>query len=306
MLKLRTPLVALLASISLLFLALLPAKADQTCLRKDYVIGICEIRIDDPLRPGGPGGGGGGTTAPRQCQYEGAPVPCEHDGRRWISSRAAWCKVAAPQPPKSDPVWQNQASGVILDCQLRGTTGFGPFFRVWSPSAEERPDPAVLARQAVASMGLEAIHIGIVPRSMEHSRRAFGWVGMKVWMWAENPDSTTWGPKTATANLGAHSVTATAKVSKVVWDMGDGNTVTCRAPGTSWSQHKARDNRPSPDCGYVYEREAPTDDGYPVTATSHWEVAWEGMGESGTITFTLQRSVHLMIGEIQVLNGKAR
>lgn len=281
------------------------AEGDVVCGRED-LYGRCEVIIIGPGLPGTEPQPGPSPTKPATCQLDGEAIPCVKDGRTWRPSYSAWCKLADPQPPKTDSLWQGQTSGAILDCQHPFTTAQGPFFKIWSPGAEERPDPAVLARQAVASMNLKAIDIGIVPRTMEDYPRSFGWVGMKVWMWAENPDATTWGPKTATASLGSYSVSATARVSHVTWDMGDGSTVTCRTPGTSWSRYKARDDRSSPDCGYVYEREAPTDAGYPVTATSHWQVTWQGMGESGTIEFTLDRTVHVMIGEIQVLSGGPR
>ena len=58
-----------------------------------------------------------------------------------------------------------------------------------------------------------------------------GLVGLPVWMWAQHPDSTTWGPVTRTATAAGFTVTATAKVTKVVWAMGDGETVVCRSPG---------------------------------------------------------------------------
>jgi len=55
----------------------------------------------------------------------------------------------------------------------------------------------------------------------------------------------------ATAAAGAVSVTAVAKPVAVVWEMGDGGTVTCTGPGTPFPVG-ADPKSASPDCGYTY------------------------------------------------------
>jgi hypothetical protein len=40
---------------------------------------------------------------------------------------------------------------------------------------------------------------------------------------------------------------------------------------------------------------------YTVTATAHWTVAWSGMGQSGEIPMTLDRSTTIRIGEAQAV-----
>ncbi|KJY29904.1 ATP/GTP-binding protein, partial [Streptomyces sp. NRRL S-444] len=41
---------------------------------------------------------------------------------------------------------------------------------------------------------------------------------------------------------------------------------------------------------------------YPVTATTTWDIAWSGAGQTGTITTTRQSTTSLAVGELQVLN----
>jgi hypothetical protein len=58
----------------------------------------------------------------------------------------------------------------------------------------------------------------------------------------------TFGPQILTASAGGVSITATAKVDRVVWDMGDGTSVTCTTPGTVYQDRFGFDM--SPDCGH--------------------------------------------------------
>ncbi|WP_203751856.1 PKD domain-containing protein [Cellulomonas chitinilytica] len=163
----------------------------------------------------------------------------------------------------------------------------------WSATAPvPPPDPAVLAREAVSEMALQAIRVGIAPSAEDG---AVGLVGMPNWMWIDRPDQQTFGPITRTASTGGWSVTATARVASVSWDMGDGQIVTCRGAGTPYSPDAGRSS--SPDCGHTYTAQGQ----YAVQATSHWVVTWAGIGRTGTIRLDLRESVPVTIGEVQVL-----
>ena len=162
-------------------------------------------------------------------------MPCSSDDGWWSQSQQAYCEAASPQPPLSDPVWGGRTEGQIYECTRPGAA-FGvvaPVFLIWlaQPPAGAPPDPRVLAQQAVATMNLKAVSIGIVP---EPAPGRVGLVGMPVWMWDTNPGPSTWGPITKTASAGGYTVTATAKATKVVWSMGDGEVVVCRTPGTPY------------------------------------------------------------------------
>jgi hypothetical protein len=103
------------------------------------------------------------------------------------------------------------------------------------------------------------------------------------------------------------SITATAKPTKVRWEMGDGETVTCSSGGTPW-RSGAAPKAASPTCGHVYRRSSAGASGQAFTlrATVTWAVSWVGGGTSGTVpamTTTSQAAVR--VTESQAINGGA-
>jgi hypothetical protein len=167
---------------------------------------------------------------------------------------------------------------------------------VWlaEPPPQETVDPAALAQRAVDSMTLLGPDIA--------SPRAAGkyTVGVPMWMWV-NQSATTYGPNTASASAGGITVTATAKVSKIVWKMGDGASVTCNGSGTPYTSSEGMAE--SPTCGHVYSKtSASTQSGkFPVTATSTWTINWQGGGQAGQLTEVRQTNVQVAVGEVQVV-----
>jgi len=129
----------------------------------------------------------------------------------------------------------------------------------------------------------------------EPTAGSVGLVGVPNWMWVSEPDEQTYGPITRSASAGGFTVTATARVQRVVWDMGDGQTVVCTGPGTPYADRYGMAS--SPDCGHKYTRQGR----YTVQATSYWVITWAGIGQAGTITMDLSQSAPLTIGEVQVL-----
>ncbi|KMS74306.1 ATP/GTP-binding protein [Streptomyces viridochromogenes] len=162
---------------------------------------------------------------------------------------------------------------------------------------QQQANPEELAQQAVDSMTLLGPDININPKP-----GGKGLVGMPVWM-AVDESQTTWGPNTASASAGGVTVTATAKVSKVVWSMGDGNSVTCTNPGTVYQ--KSFGLKKSPDCGHVYTQPSSDVAGgrYKVTATSTWVINWQGGGANGQLTEVRNSSVAVTIVESQAVNS---
>ena len=133
---------------------------------------------------------------------------------------------------------------------------------------------------------------GIVP---EDRAGSVGIVWMPSWMWVQDPGQSTWGPVTRSASAGGFTVTATARVERVVWAMGDGATVTCNGPGTVYQDSFGR--RSSPSCGHTYTRQGT----HRVSATSYWTVRWAGVGQSGTIPVDFTQETTITMGEAQVL-----
>ncbi len=234
------------------------------------------------------------SSQPRACAYGSIPMPCQNSEFGWWSdSKTCYVQLANPQPPQTAPAWDGRTEGAIYECSLPRSGGFGGLLYVfWSATAPSGPDPRVLAQEAIATMNLRPVSIGIVPEDIPGS---VGLVGMPVWMWATSPDQQSWGPITRTASAGGVTVTATATVGRVRWQMGDGSVVVCTDPGTVYEDRFGKSD--SPTCGHTYQRQGT----YTVSAESQWSVAWSGMGQSGTIPITLSDSTTITIGELQVL-----
>lgn len=188
--------------------------------------------------------------------------------------------------------------GRVFDCLTPSGAGSGGLswgsYAFWAPSdpTAGQVDPEVLAQRAVDQMNLRAGALGATPLP---GPGAASVVGLPTWLWVQSPDPHTWGPVQRTVAAGGVSVTATARVSHVVYQMGDGGSVSCSSPGTPWTPDAGEAD--SPDCGYRYQ--APGQ--FTVTATSHWVVDWSGAWQSGRIEFQLVSDRQITVTEIQVL-----
>lgn len=292
------------------------AQASTECQRTDPATGLCIVWIEVPGSPGDPGDPGDDgpedTGSGRSCWWDGrpqnihkpppGPVPCSSEYGYWSNGYNCYIRLIDPQPPAGDPSWQGHqpGDGAVYQCYQHY-----PDLLIWIWSADPPPDsgsgptPREVAQLAIDDMDLAAIHIGIAPKPVDGS---VGLVGMPVWMWAAGPGEHTWGPITASASAGGITVTATARVHKVTWDMGDGNKVACMSAGTPYKA--VYGDRKSPDCGHVYTKSSSSkpDHKFTVTATSDWIVEWEGAGQTGTIRLNgLVREAQIAVGEAQVL-----
>ncbi|MFJ9380511.1 ATP/GTP-binding protein [Streptomyces sp. NPDC101455] len=211
-----------------------------------------------------------------------------------------------PQPPASDPTWDGHKPGdgaiytrVCLSDALGAAAGAQIVPQVfWAAEAPAvNVDPEQLAREAVDRMLLTGPNIAS-PRTAGQYL-----VGVPMWMWV-NESPTTYGPNTASASLAGVTVTATAKVKKINWSLGDGSTVTCSGPGTEYAATYGKEV--SPTCGHTYSRTSASQTGgkYALTATATWTVNWQvvgGAGEAGQFTETRQSQTQVAIGELQVV-----
>ena len=107
---------------------------------------------------------------PKKCvsSYSGKEVPCRDGSSWWSNDRDCYVSLADPQPPKSDPQWEGHKTGAIYECYSPGIVGtrMYTFWSATSPAGPAAPpDPRVLALQAIATMRLRAIGIGIVPEA---------------------------------------------------------------------------------------------------------------------------------------------
>lgn len=237
----------------------------------------------------------------RICTYGVEEIPCTYQDRAWNGS--CYVKLSDPQPPKSEAIWEGREDGLIVDCfpyacvfqqdqDNLPRSDCEPPRQQWLPSLPGTVDPELLAREAIDTMQLQPIEIGIVP---DDTPDAIGYLGAPAWFWAKEPADNTYGPITASANAGGTGVTATATVDHIEWDLGDGTTLTCDGPGTPYEDRFGVAD--SPDCGHRFE----TQGARTVTATAHWTVDWTGGGQEGTIPLELTAETQIRIGELQVL-----
>ncbi|MGW7715536.1 ATP/GTP-binding protein [Streptomyces chartreusis] len=249
----------------------------------------CEVGVEVPGQGGGQAGGNDGGTGGNGSSDGGDPA----------NKKVCKYKLADPQPPAGSRDWEGHEPGD--GAVYEQTCGWEDFTNtitrlVWlaEPPAQEAVDPAVLAQRAVDAMTLLGPDVA--------SPRAAGkyTVGVPMWMWVDQ-SATTYGPNTASASAGGITVTATAKVSKIVWRMGDGARVTCNGPGTPYQASEGIAQ--SPTCGHVYSKtSADAKNGkFPVTATSTWTIDWQGGGQGGQLTEIRQTNVPVAIGELQVV-----
>lgn len=150
-------------------------------------------------------------------------------------------------------------------------------------------DPATAARQVVAEMDLHVPAMGLAPRPTTVDPDSVGLVGVPNYMWVDNPE--IFETVSDSAAIDAWTITVSGKVEWVDWDMGDGQVIRCKGPGTPY---QARfDLNPSPDCGHVYSVQGT----HTVRATAHWVLHWSGGGQSGTVTTDRSASAPVVIGE---------
>jgi hypothetical protein len=263
----------------------------------DCYLFTCQVEVNVPGQTGGHAGGSGSSNP----GGTGGSGSAHSDDE--ASKKICRYKLADPQPPAGSLDWEGHepGDGAVYEQEC----GWGDFSHtisrmVWlaEPPEQEAIDPAVLAQRAVDKMILRGPDIGITPRP-----EGKGVVGMPVYMWTAET-AETYGPNTASASAGGLTVTATAKVKKIVWKMGDGQAVTCTTAGTPYKA--AYGKQPSPDCGYRYTQPSSTTatGKYHVTATSTWVIDWQvsGGGPGGQLTEIRNSAVDITVAEVQVLN----
>lgn len=239
----------------------------------------------------------GGKTQGRVCQFGGASQACTSKLGNWSNSQQCYLQSLSPQPPFSDPAWQGHTDGAVWACVREQGYDEGRHLVtkwVWLPGAPDTVvvDPVTLAYQAIAAMNLEPPQVKSAPGSGQ-----VGLLNMPVWLWLVKSENT-WGPIEREASVPGLSVTATARVKAVSWNMGDGKTVRCEGAGTAYS--KAMGVKDSPDCGHRYRKTSreQADCKYKVTATAEWDITWQStLGDTGQIAMTQQAATQMQIGE---------
>jgi hypothetical protein len=262
---------------------------------------VCIGGETDPGEEGDPDDDTGSTnpTESQTCTFQGKEIPCNGpEGSVWNGG----CYVGPvldPQPSETGPNGEEIPTGGQWHACFQAPGFAGPGWTWVAVGTPPPVDPVQVAYQAIAQMELRAIGVGIVPESGEDKE---GLIGLPTWMWVNNPAPNTYGPITTSATDGPVTVTATAKVERVSWDMGDGTPTVICGQGTPYADSYG--DADSPTCGHRYEHvSSDQPDGvYKVRATSRWVIEWTGAGMGGTIVVnTTTRRIPIRIGELQVL-----
>lgn len=148
--------------------------------------------------------------------------------------------------------------------------------------------PAQVAQMAVSQLPLRRPKIGSAPCTTAGCK---GTVGVPVWVWTE-----PWRPLTASATAGPFTVTATARISSVHWNLGEGGTVVCDTAGT---EYKVAYGFRAPDCGRAngYQKAG----SYKIGATYNWAISWTGAAAGSMTIQTTSSTPAFTVSEYQAV-----
>lgn len=237
-----------------------------------------------------PSGSGGGSDAGPD------PFSCLDDLVPYVPPAGALTPPAGQTA--SDGAWYVSICGG----PHAGMPGGGVFYPpVWVPNGPNPPPrvtPAQLARSAYNNLALPRPTVELSPVGRQL-------VNLPTWLAVTGG----WDERSATAGVPAAagrpavSVTASARPTKVVWDLGDGSRLTCDGPGTVFA---AGDDPAlaSPTCGHTYRTSSASRPGgvFVVTVTVHWSITWAGAGQGGAFPdLTTAATVPVSVAESPAL-----
>ena len=240
--------------------------------------------------------------------YAGAAAAHERDVR---ARRAVWDRQWSELVHATHDAWK------VINTRCRTIREEGAFdvqrcdfgaWRIYEPGGFERrirvpetPPPPDVIRRARDIITPPGPVIRLSPR-VEWEQI----VHLPTWMWI---DPGAWRARTARADAGRAWAEATATPTRVVWDMGNGDRVTCEGPGTPYDEARPGRQQRS-DCTYTYPQSSAglPNDAYTVTATLIYDVTWSGSGGAGGDlgTITTRSSEAVRVAEIQALVTDSR
>lgn len=207
-------------------------------------------------------------------------IPCTIDGAVWSSGNACYAYQVDRDP--DDPAWKGHKDGTLWQCLRDYLGGLTPDSPIWwvGPGKEPAPpvaDPAVLAQEALELLRLETAGVNTAPTPPDMT-----YVNLETWLWIAKAQ---WQPLSKSVSAGATTVTVTAGPDHVLWDTGDGSSMTCESPGVAWEDWMT--SSATTDCQYVYTTLPPPDSAFPVSATIVYSVDWTCTGvcirDTGTL-----------------------
>jgi hypothetical protein len=288
------------------------AQADtQVC---DPVTNKCYTVIDQPGTDpvSNPDPVTGFTPGPQVCSWknlagENVKVPCSTPDGWWNNAQSCYLNIEANQPPappgRADGgAWYGCVSQPAGVCGIRDCFTV-TFYSETPPPGINRLTPGQAAARLIATFQLEGINVGLAPDPTVPGSKSY--VGVPIWMWVKDRTPLSYGPYTRTDTLGGTTITATARVTSILWNMGDGHTVACGDGGTPYTAGQGFAS--SPSCGYRYATTSDSQPGgkFAVRATSQWEVTWTGGGADGTVNLTSTSDSAVDINELQSVNVRS-
>jgi hypothetical protein len=252
------------------------------------------------------------------AQASGGVITVQAGATTWTPPKGSkWANAAQPDPPPGKPN-PNQPYGCTYTPggpSATATIGVGgpqpgqwvfpmcagpgvidPMPPFWVTGAQTaaiavQVSPVVVAHQALRRLGLSSPAIRMAPPAGRPQL-----VGVATWLWI---DPAAWRTLSASATAGPVTTTAVATPTRVVWNMGDGSTVTCDGPGTPYDPSTPN---ATTDCSYTW----PASGSFQVTATVYWSVSWTAQGAPGGGTLGVQAgpasAVTVVVEESQAIN----
>ena len=228
---------------------------------------------------GSTGSGGGSSTG---CSWD--PVPEELIDEIWWEADPT---LVGPIEDPDDYMWYF----VVCPTVDGGyTTDLVPV------PLSEVADPSELRDQAMDILSLPFPTIAMNPVGDQV-------VHVATWLWV---DDAIWQTHSKSVSAGAVTTTVTATPQRVIWDLGNGDTVVCDGPGTPYNP-SIPSGEQTTDCSYTYTHTSAGQpgDAYQATATIEWSLEWTVTGAPGggplPALFT-STPVAVRVAEMQALN----
>jgi len=267
--------------------------------------GVCRVVTGHGAHGGSGGGHAGGHGTKQVCTLVGGKVtPCYEPDLGWFNPQdSCYYKGVTPWPSPAEVALYagpgaayrppaNGGSYYAVTCFV--STGFGYRWLAKPPPGYGGVNVFALVQRALRLLRMAKPQLGMSPPPARPSI-----VGVYDWLWIER-SPLSWGRQSVTAAVPGASVTATAVASRVVWDMGNGDTVTCSTPGTPWV--RGDPGNAASGCSYLYGHRG----SFRVTATTTFRVAWAGTGlaaaAKGETQIHLSSSAPVTVDELQAVN----
>ena len=212
---------------------------------------------------GSSGGSGSGGTTTVTCSWQGPLTALTtEDETLLLEQYGDWHTSTS-----TDPDYYIVTCTPVLDDEVGEWLA-----EVW-PQPPVAPTPGQVAQTAESELNLPAPTVSTAPSGGKAI------VSLESWLWI---DPAEWTPITKSATADGITATATATPVAVVWDMGDGNKVTCNGPGVAYNT-SIPDADQSTTCGYTYQETSGNAPKQQFTITTYivYDVSWTTVGVAG-------------------------